>query len=95
MSPYDNTAAASEAAQAYMRLNPHLSPGGALIQLGKANAPKHCFSSGTQTRYRCNWCMAHFSSTDSAGRHARKYHAEHFQPKQRCSPSYYCVEEAL
>ena len=91
---FDNTAAASEAAQAYMRLNPHLSPGGALIQLGKANAPKHCFSSGTQTRYRCNWCMAHFSSTDSAGRHARKYHAEHFQPKQRCSPSYYCVEEA-
>ena len=91
---HDKGAAASEAAQAYMRLNPHLSTGGALTQLGKANAPKHCFSSGTQTRYRCNWCMTHFSSTDAAGKHARKYHAEHFQPKQRCAPSYYCVEEA-
>ena len=91
---HDKAAAASEAAQAYMRLHPHLSTSGAVIKVGRDNAPKHCTSSGTQTRYRCKWCPACTPSTDAASKHARKYHAEHFQPKQRCSSSYFCVEEA-
>ena len=90
----DKAAAASEAAQAKMRADPNLSTSGAVIKVGLDNAPKHCTSSGTQTRYRCKWCPACTPSTDAAGKHARRYHAEHFQPKQRCSSSYYCVEEA-
>ena len=89
----NDKAAASEAAQAKMRLNPHLSTGGALTKVGLDNAPKHCTSSGTQTRYRCKWCTACTPSTDAASKHARRYHAEHFQPKQRCSSSYYCDED--
>ena len=91
---HDKAAAASEAAQAKMRDDPNLSTSGAVVKVGLDNAPKHCTSSGTQTRYRCNWCTACSPSTDAASKHARRYHAEHFQPKQRCSSSYYCVEEA-
>ena len=90
---FDNAAAASEAAQEHMRLLPTLTAGGAVVSIGRANAPKHCYSSGAQTRYRCKWCNLPYESSDLVRRHGGQHHAEHFQPKKRYKPTYYCVEE--
>ena len=90
---FTKSAEASDAAQELMRLNPNLSAGGAVTMVGKANAFKHCTSSGKQTRYRCKWCNSPYSSRDVLRQHAVKQHAEHFLPKQRYSLSHYGVEE--
>ena len=90
---FTNVAEVSDAAQELMRLNPNLSAGGAVTMVGKANAFKHCTSSGKQTRYRCKWCNSPYSSRDVLRQHAVKQHAEHFLPKQRYSLSHYGVEE--
>jgi hypothetical protein len=72
-----------------MHLLPNLTAGGAVTMVGMVNAPKHCYSSGTQTRYRCKWCNLPYESSDLVRRHGGKHHAEHFQPKERYKPSYY------
>ena len=72
-----------------MHLLPNLTAGGAVTMVGMVNAPKHCYSSGTQTRYRCKWCNSPYESSDLVRRHGGKHHAEHFQPKERYKPSYY------
>ena len=76
-----------------MRLLPTLTARGAFTRISHANAAKHCYSSGTQTRFRCKWCNLPYESSDKVRQHGGKHHAEHFQPKKRYKPSYYCVEE--
>ena len=90
---HGDAAAKSEAAQELMRLLPTVTASGAVIMVGQANAPKLCFSSGTQKRYRCKWCNLPYESSDAVRRHGGQHHAVHFQPKKRYNPSYYCVEE--
>ena len=77
-----------------MRLLPTLTARGAFTRISHANAAKHCYSSGTQTRFRCKWCNLPYESLDNVRHHARKVrHAGHFQPMERYKPSYYCVED--
>ncbi len=90
---FENAAATSEAAQELMRLLPTLKAGGAVTKVGQANAPKHCYSSGAQTRYRCKWCNSPYESLNGVRKHGCKHHAEHFNPNRSYKPSYYCVEE--